>query len=1135
MRNKPMLKFWTLLVGILVLLSMTGLTFAQEKVQITGKVIDGVTGDPLPGVSILIKGTTSGTITDIDGAYTIEAVPGDILVFSFVGYLDEEIEVGNQTTIDVSLAADIIGLDEVVVMGYGVTRKSDLTGAVSSVSGEDLSNIPALGVDQALQGRAAGVNITSNTGLPGGSVSIAIRGISSINGTQPLIIVDGVRASLTDLDPGDIESVEVLKDASSAAIYGSTGGNGVILVTTKKGNAGELKTNYSTYIGMQYPWREMDMMNTEEYVEIHNILNVGYFNGDPFSLQSDTLLDINYQDEMFRWAMMTNHDFSVSGGNDKSVFYLSTSYAKQEGILRNSDYDRLSIRINSDHKISKYIRVGENVSFSRSKRNGFQEWMFQNSYNSPFTNILRMVPYLPPYTTRYDETYQADNYPERYAANEDDENNLYAFPLSQPTVGPVFYDEEGNARMDKKWSYHNTALNPQRDIDIMDYQSISNTVGGNFYVDIMPLKGLTITSRLNAYTTFENSEDYDMVNYYNVNNYNTDDDLRKNINQQYGWEFQEYANYNFTVAQDFNFGVMAGFESHYNKRVELRNYREQLLNSTLEMRYLGTSTNDTSLLQIPENQETAWETAEYSYFGRLNFDYKSKYLFSLSIRHDASSRFGPEYRSGNFPSGSFAWKFSEEPFIRDLNVFSFGKLRIGYGQTGANAPSNYAYYARVNSTAGGFTYPISSGNTPAQGAALAQIPNRTMHWETMIMSNVGVDLGFLRNRLTVTLDWFSKESKDMLLAVTPPATAGIYQWPGGSEHATSTGGDSRPIDNIGTVRNSGLELTVGTKFNVGEFRFSSDVNLTYQRNKVLEMGENDSITDGSVGVGLAQICLTAEGNPMAQFYGYEIDEDQPLFSMDDVIRDASGEPVLDNRGRYTVFHFNANGDTVFQGAAQPGDFRFVDVNGDGVINAHDRNVIGNPIPKIIYGHQFTVTWRSLDLLLFLEGKFGHQLFNGAKRSYMEQVPGVNRLAVVLDQYRINDIVWEDEQGNEILIAEANTDTDQPRLDPTNANDNLRVSSYYVEPGWYLRLKNIQLGYTLPQNFTNRIGIDKFRIYVGARNLLTFTEYTGYDPEFDMSPTVDYATGKKNMLIQGVDITGNYPQNIMYMAGLSVDF
>jgi TonB-dependent starch-binding outer membrane protein SusC len=1120
-----LLRFLSILVAIPVFIAISGQAFAQEKVQVTGTVVDGTSGEPLPGVSIMVKGTSVGTVTSVDGTYSIEALSTDILVFSFIGFLDEELLVGSNTVLNVNMVQDIIGLDEVIVTGYGVTRKSDLTGAVSSVSGEDLASIPAMGVDQALQGRAAGVSITSNTGLPGGSVSIAIRGISSINGTQPLVIVDGVRGSLNNLNPADIESVEVLKDASSAAIYGSTGGNGVILVTTKKGKAGEIKSSFNMYMGYQYPWKTMDVMNSGQYAEIHNILNVMQ-NRDPFSLQSDTLLDINYQDEMFRWAKMQNYDFSVSGGNEVSTFYLSADYTDQQGILQKTDYQRFSLRINSEHKLNKYIRIGENVSFSQSKREGFQEWMFQNAYNSPFTNILRMVPYLPPYTTRYDETYQGDNYADLYAENPE----LYEFPLSQSTVNPVFYNESGDPDDDQKWSYHPNSLNPQRDVDLVDYFSRNNTVGGNFFLDITPFKGLVITSKFNAYNSIDNSETYNRVQFYNVNNYNTDDDLSKGIGQQHGWEFQEYANYNFSIADNFNFGLMAGFESHYTKRVDFDLYREQLINSTPEMRYLSTSTNDTSLLQLPD--ETAWESAEYSYFGRLNFDYRSKYLLTVSVRKDYSSRFGPEFRSGVFPSFSAAWKFSEESFIKDLGVFSFGKLRLGYGETGANAPANYAYYARVNSTQGGFTYPISAGNTPAQGAALAQIPNRQMHWETMTMANVGIDLGFFQNRLNITADWFVKQSEGMLLYLTPPSTAGIYQWPGSTEHATSTGGDSRPIVNLGTVRNSGFEITIGHKHSFGDLQISNDLNFTYQKNKVIDMGDNDSITDGAVGVSLAQICLTAEGNPMAQFYGFQTDG---LYTMDDVMVDENGEPIVDNRGRYTTFHFNSAGDTIFQSGAQPGDFKFVDVNNDGVIDALDRTVIGNPIPKFILGYSFTAAYKGFDLLLFLEGKFGHQLFNGAKLSNMSQAPGYNRLSLVLDQYRNSDIYWTDENDNEILIASANTDTDQPRLDPTNANQNFRVSDYFVEPGWYLRLKNIQLGYTLPVSLTQHVGVDRLRIYIGARNLLTFTEYSGWDPEFDMSPTVDYASGRKNMMIQGIDITGNYPQNIMYMAGINLNF
>ena len=439
----------------------------QEKKQITGTVTEGTTNQPLPGVSVLIKGTTTGTITDMEGNYSIEVSPNDILVFSFIGYLSEEVKVGEQTQINVTLAEDIIGLDEVVVTGYGVQKKSDLTGAVASVSGDKLTEVPVIGVDQALQGRAAGVNVTQSTGIPGASVSIQIRGISSINGANPLVIVDGVKGSLANLNPGDIESVEVLKDAASAAIYGSAGGNGVILVTTKSGKSGKMTTNFNYYRGWQHPWKKMPIMNSQQYADYQNYIVALQNQGkvpdkqlDPFTTRPDTLGNYDYQDIMFRTAIMEDYDFSFSGGNEKSTYFASGDLTRQQGVLDNSDYQRMSLRINSSHQLSKIIKIGENVTFTKADRNGYEPWTFQDEYNSPVVNILNMLPYIPPYTTR------ANN-----------------FKYSLPNIYPVFVSGSDSLN-DKKWGYSPTTINPRVGIDNNNTKHHDYSVGGNFYVDL---------------------------------------------------------------------------------------------------------------------------------------------------------------------------------------------------------------------------------------------------------------------------------------------------------------------------------------------------------------------------------------------------------------------------------------------------------------------------------------------------------------------------------------------------------------------------------------------------------------------------------------------------------------------------
>ncbi|MBN2519045.1 MAG: TonB-dependent receptor [Bacteroidales bacterium] len=1028
----------------------------QNEIEVKGVVTDTKTGEPLPGVSILVKGTTSGTITDLDGNYKVNTSADATLVFTFMGYIKKEIAVNNNTVINITLEEDIVGLDEVVVVGYGIQKKSDITGAVASVSGSDIAKTPVIGVDQALQGRAAGVSITQNTGKPGGSTTIQIRGISSINGTEPLVIVDGVRSSLNNLNPGDIESVEVLKDAASAAIYGSTGGNGVILVTTKKGKTGELSTNINYYRGVQTPWKKMEMCNTEELIDVNNYIN--YMNTGSMYADSDTLGNYDWQDIMFRKAIMENLDVNFSGGTEKSSYYFSANYMQQEGILRKSDYERIAFRINSDHKLSKLFKVGENVQFTKTKTFGYDEWVYQDEYNSPIVDILTYYPY-------YGD-----------------------------------YDANGD------WIV-SSRLNPKVEEDILDRTRQLYSVGGNAYVDITPFKGLTITSRINSYTNFNVVDRFYMTYEYNQQNRNENSQVDKSINQQWGWELQEYANYNLTLAEAHNINVMAGFESQYTEMADMSGLRYNLINETPEMRYFNASLNDTNLTQLVEG--TGWIDKMYSYFGRLNYDYKGKYLLSLNIRNDNSSRFGPEYRSGTFPSWSIGWKFSEEDFIKDLGIFSFGKIRIGRGNTGANAPARYAYYASVNTTVDAYSYNFENDIVPSSGANLVSIPNLEMHWETMVMTNIGLDLAFLDNKLTATADYFIKESEGMLAYQTLPGIAGVYQF---SSHVAPLGGDARPLVNIGTMQNKGIEISLGYKKMEGDLKASFDINTTFLSNEVIDLPE-DSILRGRAGVNLSNFCLTAIGQPVSQFYTFETDG---VYQIEDARIEANGDYFVFNQ----PYFINDAGDTSwYDKKALPGDVKIVDQNGDGRINEADKKIVGSPIPKLILGFSTNLEYKGIDLNIFFEGKFGHQIFNGSKSSsnLFNQDLGPNRLKIATDQYRLP---LYDTDGN--VVFEGNTDTDLPIYNTKNYS---KVIDYFVEDGSYLRLKNIQLGYTLPAALTGKAGVDIFRIYVGAKNLLTFTKYTGFDPEI--------STG--NVLSQGVDPVGYYPQSVIIMGGVNIKF
>jgi len=1039
----------------------------QEKQQITGTVVDA-NGMALPGVTIMVKGTSTGAITDMDGKYTVFANPSDVLVFKFVGYLAEEISVGTSTNVDVKMIEDIIGLDEVVVTGYGVQKKSDLTGAVASVSAEKITEMPINRVDQALQGRAAGVSITQNSGMPGGEVQIQIRGISSLSGSEPLVVVDGTPGSLSQLNPNDIESIEVLKDASSAAIYGAAGGNGVILVTTKKGKEGKIQTNFNYYRGWGRPWKKMDMFTAEDYVKQRNYgialsNDENKRNAPLFSDRIDTFQNYDYQDIMYRNpAVSENYDMSISGGSEKSSYFVSGNYTTQEGIMEKSDFNRFGFRINSDYKVSKYIKIGENVQFTREKRVGYQERQFQGEYGSPTLFVLMMYPYIPP------------------------------------------YDANGD------WVPIPSGSNPVVSVDMQDVTRRKFSTGGNAYIDITPLKGLVLTGRINGYNNFETRDQFTPEYNYSRSQGSQYSDLQKDIIQEYEYMSQVYANYNTTIAGAYNIGLMAGHEAEriINKEVDIEG--KYLSKEIPEYQYFAAIAADSNTNVNGGLYRGKWEDSKEGIFGRVNLDYKGKYLFTANMRRDKSSRYGKNYREGFFPSYSIGWKFSEEPFIQDLNIISFGKLRFGYGENGANAPDRDAYLSQVRADLQSTRYTFGPSTTSSPGAILSRIENSEMHWESMKMTNLGIDLSVLNNRVNLTVDLFRKENVGMLWTKALPATSGAYQY---AEHvgANVYGDVTYPLVNIGSVRNEGVEISLGYKKAEGELKANFDFNCTFVRNKVIDI-QGDSIYTGRVGVNLNNFILNAEGYPVSQFVGYVTDG---LFTQDQAALNRRGQAYIWDQP-YTL---RPNGDTLYaQPNAKPGDLRFVDQNGDSIIDAADRVNIGSPVPKFVFGFSTNLSYKIFDFTMFWEGKFGHKIFNGSK-FYLNYAPdNTNRSKAALDAYR------EPVTADANLVLAGNTNTDQPRLQNVNY---AVVSDFYVESGNYVRLKNLQIGVTLPQKYSQYIGIDKFRVYFGATNLLTLTKYGGFDPEIGRAD---------NDLQQlGVDAAGNYPQSRTWTVGVNLQF
>lgn len=1072
-----------ILLMIPVLFAFTGRSFAQDKIQITGTVTDGATGEALPGVSILVKGTSVGTITDISGNYSIEALPTDVLVFSYVGFLSEEIQVGNKTVIDVALSQDIIGLDEVIVTGYGVQKKSDVTGSIASVSGEDLVEIPVAGIDQALQGLAAGVNVIPISGKPGEDAVIQIRGISSVNGVDPLIIIDGVPGSISDVAPSDVASIEILKDASSAAIYGDSGGNGVILVTTKKGTSGKLKTNFNMYNGIENVVDKINLMNSEQWLGVVAEMRPG---DTAYTANPDTFPNYDWQDIMYQPAYTQNYDISFSGGNEASTFLISGAYNNQEGIVKSSNFERFTFRINSEHKLTSRITFDEKIGYINRKFHGLPPNQWNAYYDGPIRNGLIMPPNVPAYN------------PNRNYDNVDE------------------------------WGISEYArVNPLAKLDMVDRISKENDFIANLGIKIEFIKGLSFTSRIAGSINFTDTKEYQNSYFSSVYDFRNDNEVKiiASMEKNLSYTAQELLQYDVSILDAHNISLMAGMELNRDWGYDYNGERAMAPNIPDNLQYFSQSSNDTLVSQIIEG--SAYENRGFAYLGRLTYDYKGKYLLTSNIRYSGRSSFGPDNRWGTFPSFSVGWKFSEEEFIKDLNIFSFGKLRFGYGLVGTYAKSGYPYLSIVRFP-DTFGYPFNN-STSSPGAAPVQIANPEIHWETIHMSNFGIDLAFLQNRLTVSAEYYSRVNEDMLMLQEVPFIAGTYTL--GAEWEID---NTSPEVNIGSVKNSGFELTVGYKSQIGDLKYSINGNISTIKNEILDLA-SDSITSGNVH-NINPITLTRIGGAIGEFWGFETDG---LYSLDDCLVDANGEYVLDAQGRYRVinqpFYINTAGDTVLSvPLAQPGDVRYLDLNDDGRLTNADRKILGSPIPKLTFGFSINLEWKGIDLAAQFTGTIGNKIFNGTKQYLYYYQDETNRHVDFADRYVLEDIYkFDPYTGQPVLVLEQNHDTNIPRNDGNNYN---KCRDFFIEDGSYLRLRNLTIGYTLPSSITSRVKIDRLRIYVGGRNLLTWTKYTGPNPEVIKSNYQgnDAVLESTNILTMGID-DALYPVSKMYLAGLNITF
>ena len=1026
-----------LLLILFLVLIWSGFALAQST--ISGKVT-GEDGEPLVAASVTVEGTTQGVMTDIDGNYSIKVdKDATTLVFSYVGYSTKEIEIGGKSVINVTLSEGL-DMEEVVVVGYGTQKKSNVTGSITQVKSKDLEDMQIGRVEQALQGRTSGVRITQSSGQPGSGSTVRIRGTSSINGSNPLYVVDGVviGGGIDYLNPNDIASIEVLKDAASAAIYGARGANGVVLITTKSGKKGSAMVNYNGYYGVQNPWKKIPMLNAREYAIIQNEMAAASGQALRFPNVDQYGEGTDWQDEVFYYnAPISSNELNVSGGSDRITYYSSVSHLQQDGIVAQdkSKYMRLSARLNLDAQVNDKLKFGLNAGYTRNESRGVST---NSEFGSPLGRALNIDPITPLIET--------------------DEAVLAQAPYS---VGgelrpDLVRDADGNIYGISPY-VTSEIVNPVAAASLQNGLGWADKFVSTVYGELEIIKNLKVRSSFGSDLAYWGNDDFTPAHYLNTTNVLDTNYVGVGFNRGFTWIWDNTISYDFNIQESHSFSILAGHSA-------------QATNG----RYLGGSKRDVptqdasaATIDYARNEDSEqvyggiWERyAIESYFSRLNYNYQGKYMLTAIMRADASSNFGTNYRWGYFPSVSAGWNITDEEFFPQTDAVNYMKLRTGWGRNGNDAAGALEY---VSTVGGGRNYTFGSGDRLTNGVSPNQISNPDLRWETVEQINVGLDLRLFK-RYSVTVDAYIQNTIDM--KTTPPLPAYI--------------GNNAPTANVGTMNNKGIDLELGYDNSFGELNLSVKGNVSYVQNEVTIIGNDAGFVSGARwGTQGIEITRITEGLPIGYLYGYTADG------------------IFQNQAEIDA-HIGTDGQ-LLQPNAVPGDIRFSDVNNDGVLDENDRGMIGDPTPTWTYGFTVDVMYKGFDLVVFGQGVAGNDVFNATRRY---DLPLSNMPATALGR-------WTGEGTSDFY----------PRLTYSDQNINLaRSSTFYVENGAFFRIKTAQLGYTLPRELSSKAGIVKARVYVASNNLLTFTQYSGFDPEID----------------SGVD-RGIYPQARMYSVGLNVTF
>ena len=943
--------------------SETGISNVTQQQQTVKGIIKGPDGLPVIAANISQKGTNNATITDLNGNFTLNVTGRQpVLVISYIGYVTTEVNVSGRAFVEVVLQEDVAALDEVVVVGYGTMRKKDVTGAVSSVRSGEITKNATSNVMQAIAGKMSGVQVVQNSGTPGGDVSILIRGVGTINDASPLYVIDGVPVSggMWYLNPNDVESIDVLKDASATAIYGSRGANGVVMVTTKQAQEGHTEINFDYSYGIQHSAKTYKMLDASQYAALHNemrtnagpeySLNPAF--ADPESLGAGT----DWMDAIFRTAPMQKVNLSMLGGNQKISHATSLGYYTQDGIMKNSSYNRLSLQSNISSKLASNITVRANVNLSAENRR-------TQPVSTVIQNAMRILPSIPIY----------------------DDNGEYAGPT-------------GNAE------WNGNALNPVAIINEQNYRMKGFRMLSNISLEWEIIKGLKFK------TTGGAELGYDYNNSY-IPKYKWGMNESKNTMQTVTSAYEQLYLWDNTLNYDKAFGkhrINAMIGTSYQE------YKKESVSAAGSGRASELTTELDNATKATDVGGNSYRWALMSYMARLHYSYDDRYLLTATFRADGSSKFGKDNRFGYFPSFAAAWNIGNEAFMQSVKPVSLLKLRAGYGQTGNQNIGAYAFADKL-SVNGVYNFGSQRGFESNLVNLIYPylLSNPSVKWESVEQYNVGLDIGFLQNRIVANLDFYVKNTRDMLTKKPVPQTSG-----------TSLEQADWPPVNIGKVLNRGFEFTVNTKNFVGEFKWETSLNMSFNHNEVVSIG-GPEILNG--------VSLIREGQPINSFYGYE------LGGIYQTLDEVFTGPVMENRAPDKASH-NPYKNT------SPGDMWFVDVDGNGEINDLDRTVIGNPSPDCIFGFNNTFSYKNFDLSIFFQGALGNQVWNGVRASHESMNSTYNQLATTLER-------WTGEGSSYSM----------PRAIYADPNNNSRASTRWLEDGAYAKLKNLTFGYTLPES------------------------------------------------------------------------